>query len=364
VDDLMALHVSLILLSLVIFASITSGQAQEVSAAKADPLTWNVLVGGEAGLEPQEYGLAGAWQFMRFYPENVTINVGDKIVWELASTEMHTVTFPAVGDEVPPLLIPEGNGSQRMLFNTLVVRPQGGSIYDGRTLAGSGQLDVEPGFPREYNLTFAKPGTFDYFCAFHNMMKGKIVVQPAGSPYPYTQEQIDAEATRLLAADMESALQAEPKIQNISPRRGANGTTIWGVKLGYGNGQMSWMRFIPENLTIHAGDTIEWIRGEAETPHTVTFLSGSDEPELVLVEPQQNGQPKLVLNPIVWLPAGNKVYSGEGYFNSGFIWGKMVPMPGPANYTLSFDTPGTYDYLCVLHDFMGMKGRITVLPVT
>lgn len=347
-----------------VLAAITGTAFAQPQSTKPDhtgPATWTVLVGGEAGLEPQEYGLSGAWQFMRFYPENITINAGDKIVWKLKSSEPHTVTFPAPGEKIPELIIPENNSSQRLQLNPLVVLPMGGSTYNGTILTGSGQMDIEPNFPQEYNLTFTKPGDFEYFCAFHGMMNGSVIVQPAGTPYPKTQEQIDSESAKLIAADTEAALKATLKAENVSARIGQNGT-IHEIKLGYGNGSIVLMRFIPTNLTILAGDTVEWTQADVETPHTISFLSGGKEPELILVEPQQRGPPKLVLNPIVQMPAGGKVYTGEGYFNSGVIWGTMVPLPGPRNYTLTFDTPGTYEYLCIFHDYMGMIGQITVLP--
>jgi plastocyanin len=348
-------------LVLVAITGTAFAQSQPTKADHAGPTTWTVLVGGEAGLKPQEYGLSGAWQFMRFYPENITINVGDKIVWKLKGSEPHTVTFPIWGEEIPGLIIPENNSSQRLQLNPLVVLPMGGSTYNGTTLIGSGQMDMEPNFPREYNLTFTNPGDFEYFCAFHGMMNGSVIVQPAGTPYPKTQEQIDSESAKLIAADTEAALKATLKAENVSVRLGSNGT-IHEIKLGYGNGSIVLMRFIPTNLTILAGDTVEWIQGDVETPHTVSFLSGSKEPELILVEPQQRGPPKLVLNPMVQMPAGGEVYTGKGYFNSGVIWGTTVPLPGPRNYTLTFDTPGTYEYLCIFHDYMGMIGQITVLP--
>lgn len=349
-------------LALVIIAGAASAQVPNSGTADAGPVTWTVLVGGEAAIEPQEYGPSGAWQFMRFYPGNITINVGDKIMWKLKGSEPHTVTFPMPGEMIPNFVIPENNSSKRLLLNPLVILPQGGLTYNGTTLTGSGQLDIEPNFPREYNLTFTKPGTFEYFCGFHGMMKGNVTVQPAGTPYPKTQEQIDLEASKLLAADMEAALKAVPKAENVSARPGQNGTTIHEVKIGYGDGIVTWMRFVLTNLTIHAGDTVEWTRENVDVPHTITFLSGGKEPDLVLVEPQQRGPPKFVLNPVVQMPAGNMTYGGKGYFNSGIIWGMMVPLPGPNSYNLTFNTPGSYKYLCIFHDYMGMKGQITVLP--
>ena len=83
-------------------------------AAKTGPVTWTVLVGGEAAVEPQEYGPSGAWQFMRFYPENITINVGDKIEWILKGSEPHTVTFLGPGERFPIFSSPENNSSHRL----------------------------------------------------------------------------------------------------------------------------------------------------------------------------------------------------------------------------------------------------------
>jgi len=96
-------------------------------------------------------------------------------------------------------------------------------------------------------------------------------------------------------------------------------------------------------------------------PHTVTLASGGKEPDLFLVEPQEAGPPKVVINPVVLAPAGGPTYSGKDYFNSGWIWGTKDPFPGPRSYVLKFDTPGTYEFYCVLHDMMGMSGHVTVL---
>jgi plastocyanin len=351
---------------LILVAGLAAGgivpQAIAAPAAQAEPTTWTVLVGGQAEVVQQDQGPAGAWQFMRYYPGSITINVGDTIVWKLDSAEPHTVTFPQPGEtKAPDLIIPEGGDSQRMLMNPLAVLPQGGAEYDGSALTGSGQIGGGPPFPTEYKLTFTKPGTYDYYCAFHSMMKGTVVVQEAGSAYPKTQAQIDADAAAQLAADTQAAKQAEPTAMQTSTRPGPNGTTIYEVNMGYGDGIMSYMRFSPTDLTIHVGDTVEWTQKDVEAPHTVTFTSGGQEPELVLTEPQQSGPPKLVVNPEVLAPAGGATYSGQGYFNSGLIWGTEVPIPGPRTYSLTFDTPGTYNYICVLHDPLGMVGQVTVL---
>jgi plastocyanin len=348
-------------LSLMLFA----GGAGPAAAApsEANPVTWTVLVGGESAVTMTSDGkMLASWEFMRFYPDTITINEGDTIVWKLNSMEPHTVTFPKPGDQPPALLIPEGGTSQRMLFNPLAAFPVGGPNYDGTAFTGSGQLGGDPQNPTQYKLTFTKAGTYSYVCTFHTMMTGKVIVQPAGSAYPKTQAQIDADAKALLAKDAAAAQSAEPAAKTVAAAKaGPNGTSTYQVKVGYGDSTLAYMRFSPQNVTIRAGDSIEFVQGDAETPHTVTLVSGGQEPALVLVEPQPSGPPKLVANPVVLAPAGGAVYSGKGYFNSGFLQGTKSPAPGPRSYTLAFDTPGTYEFFCVLHDNMGMSGIVTVL---
>jgi len=259
-----------------------------------------------------------------------------------------------------------------LIANPLVAFPQGGATYDPAVYTNSGLLSRAPGSPQEYKLAFDKPGNYAYVCAVHAMMKGHVIVQAAGAAYPKTQAQYDAEAQAQLAADTAAAAKLEAGASAVVTKPGPNGTTTYQVKIGAGDGTNAWMRFGPTDLTVHAGDTVEWVQNDAETPHTVTLTSGQAEPKDILVEPQASGPPKLVFNPVVLAPAGGATYSGTGYFNSGLLQGTQSPAPGPRTYSLVFDTPGTYEYICVLHDGMGMSGHITVvaqgapvvLPVT
>jgi len=67
--------------TLVLVTGLATGIAPQMTlaapAAQSGPTTWTVLVGGQAEISAQEMGPAGAWQFMRFYPETITVNVGD-----------------------------------------------------------------------------------------------------------------------------------------------------------------------------------------------------------------------------------------------------------------------------------------------
>jgi plastocyanin len=335
-------------------------QALAAPVRQATPATWTVLVGAETDVQQTEAGPAGAWQILRFYPNNITVNVGDTIVWKLNSAEPHTVTFPQVGQQPPAFVIPEGGGSQRLLLNPLAIFPQGTDVYSGTVLTGSGQMGGGPNFPTEYKLTFTQAGTYEYNCEFHSPMTGTVVVQAADTAYPQTQAQIDSEAQAQIAADVQATTQGLAQAQQVTNIPGPNGTTIYGVNVGWGDGAIAYLRFVLQEISIHVGDTVQWTQKDPVMPHTVTFVSGGTVPEFILTEPQQAGPPKLVLNPDVVAPAGGSTYSGQGYFNSGLMPGTKDPTPGPRTYSLVFDQAGTYEYVCVIHDEVGMIGKITV----
>jgi plastocyanin len=113
-------------------------------------------------------------------------------------------------------------------------------------------------------------------------------------------------------------------------------------------------------VTINVGDTVEWEQDDPETPHTVTFPGDGAAPEFILVEGQPP-QVKLIVNPVALAPAGGSIYSGTVLANSGFMPGVDSPQPGPRTYALTFDKPGTYNYLCVIHGSIGMVGSVTVV---
>jgi plastocyanin len=118
-------------------------------------------------------------------------------------------------------------------------------------------------------------------------------------------------------------------------------------------------------VRIRAGDTVTWKIGSDE-PHTATFLSGAPIPPDPIPVPDR-GPTDLMLNPMLFFSsrapdAPVETYSGTDYRNSGFLsTGKVVP-PNES-YSLTFDTPGTYRYICVLHPGT-MTGEIIVEEVT
>jgi len=93
------------------------------------------------------------------------------------------------------------------------------------------------------------------------------------------------------------------------------------------------LKFIPDRLTIHLGQTVKWVNEAEEggAAHTVT------------TDPAKVADPKHVS-----IPEGAKP------FDSGNI------NPG-RSYSYTFRVPGVYKYACAPHEGM-MRGEITVEP--
>jgi len=309
-----------------------------------------------------------------FFPEQITINAGDAIYFEFPTPPgFHTATFLS-GQAVPPLIIPDeatppssAGGPPTLIVNPAAAFPSGGANYDGTGFVNAG-LDVVrlPDDP-PFVLTFTTAGTYDYRCIPHGVvMQGSVVVQEAGAPLPEDQAAIDARGERERAALIEEGKALIAQYAEATATRRDDGTTLWEVAAGAGEGQARVMRFLPDRLEIKAGDTVRWVNRAKTEPHTVTFLGdGAEQPEDILVEPQADGQPRIVQNPLTLFPQGGSVYRGEGYVNSGFL-GELngEPLPGGPAFELTFDTPGDYPYYCILHasgpEGPGMAGTITV----
>lgn len=198
--------------------------------AQGGPQTWTVLVGAESKGGAGSSDSAGAWQFMRFYPDSITINEGDSIVWKSNTSDFHAVNFLPAGQKSLEFIQVVG---QDAVHSPQVIFPSGGPTFDGTGGAGSGVIGREAGQVPEYKLTFTKAGTYNYFCAIHSAlnpatgqimgMTGKVIVQAAGSAYLRTQAQIDAGAAALIAADTRAAQAAEGQVTTVPrPQPGAD----------------------------------------------------------------------------------------------------------------------------------------------
>ena len=132
------------------------------------------------------------------------------------------------------------------------------------------------------------------------------------------------------------------------------------VLAGAGQDVVSINAFFPASVRVRVGDTVTW-KISSDEPHSATFLSGAPFPPDPVPMPD-GGPTDIMLNPESFFSsrapdAPVETYDGTGYRNSGFLSnGKVVP-PNES-YSLTFDTPGTYLYNCLLHP--AMVGEVIV----
>jgi plastocyanin len=194
------------------------------SASSAQPRRWQVLVGGHANGQ--------AIQAEGYYPHVITIDAGDTVTWTLNTREVHAVAFAGTCEKrscIPPCVA------------TVIIdiSPCGSPSYDGVSALDSSGRMVPPGYNWDnsyphggttFSLTFTKPGVNVYFDLSYAGMRGVVVVNPAGTPYPFTPAQYAARARRQLAADLAAGAWArhDPQPATIGPR----GTRTYHVAVG------------------------------------------------------------------------------------------------------------------------------------
>ena len=145
-------------------------------AASGSPATYTVLVGYS---EP-----ARGVNVDAYFPDHLTVHVGDTVTFQQNVAEIHTVTFLAPGQDSPNLEGPAFPVIDPQIYYPVV---PAGDAYDGTTYANSGIMSTDPSYflPGEqvtsFSLTFTKAGNFQYFCIVHGtMMSGTVyVVDPS-----------------------------------------------------------------------------------------------------------------------------------------------------------------------------------------
>jgi plastocyanin len=311
------------LLALAVFLVPTAAGAMTLSAdAGVVQPNWTVLVGSETANM--------AVQGQRFLPGDVTIDAGDTVTWQANATEIHTVTFIDGGTpQSPPPPFNPADPTQ--------LTPQGGDTMAASTYFNSGLLTTGSSFPpipvpvvHSYTLHFPDPGTFTYYCLVHGvMMRGVVHVQPAGTAYPYSQDDIDAaaafEAAAINAHGRDLMAQATAASSNHR------------VFTGVDDGIAMTMRFSRAKVVIHKGDTVHFKNTMSQgAPHTITFGT---------------------------VPAGAALFQPTGHpknFKGGDLHSGIIGPDG--KFAVTFNKVGRFHYVCALHRDMGMKALVVVKP--
>lgn len=177
------------------------------------------------------------------------------------------------------------------------------------------------------------------------------------------------------------------------------------VAAGGGNSTTPVTAFVPDNIEIKVGESVTWDNPTpVSEPHSVTFMKNNDSfpdfaapfhvsnsTEFKSLDPNSNAEPLFVPVPgespqtktvvtvnarafipvvidstgknVTYLPP-NSNYNMDGtesYVNSGWLWPEGQAPPGgpPINkFTVTFEKPGTYSYVCNVHPWMA--GSVTV----
>jgi plastocyanin len=267
-----------------------------------------------------------------FLPNAATVMTGDTIQWTMPWSEPHTVTFGQPPANVDPTALP-------VPFPTAPVNYDGtGFITSG--LIGTGYIPGPPGTPQgptSFSVKFTKAGAYDFYCAIHPNMTGKITVVDSGTVSK--QADLDAAAAATYSSEL-SAIKAVAAGLNkpATVAKQADGSNLYTVVVAGETQNADAMQYFPPAVNVTAGDSVKFA-SDVHTPHTVTF------------GPPPPGDPFEA--PATDLPNG---YAG-GAANSGIIG---IDFPGGLSYTMKFVKAGTFNYGCLLHQQEGMVGSVIV----
>ena len=290
-------------------------------------------------------------QALAFLPNEIWIHAGDSISWIFNTDEIHTVTFLA-------------NGQTRLPF------PVGcpGFSASGATFDGTTCVTTPPSVTGQtFSVLFPTSGNYKLVCLVHEDMTATVHVLDTSVPLPHGQSFYDKQATEQ-ARDLLSAPDHDRQDNDHDMAFGHHhDNSANAVRVGIGevvanaggHQTVSLMRFVEPELVIHAGATVEWTNHDPITPHTITFGTEPADP----MPPSSN----------VTVAADGALHatitSTSDSVHSGFIMSApqerlflpQAPL-GTTRFRITFKTPGVYPYICALHDDLGMKGRIIVLP--
>ena len=299
-----------------------------------------------AGVQNGDLGNQG----LAFLPNELWIHAGDSIRWTFASDEIHTVTFLKPGQIRPPLFD---------MLHVFIGCP--GTAPDGSSFDGSGCVTSDRSVVgQSYTVQFPTPGNFKLVCLVHTDMTGVVHVLNLAEALPHDQGfynlqaqgdgvELLADAARLRGRGTSEAVPGD----KVTAGMGAIETT------GAGSQTVSVSRFLQGTIVVRVGDTVEWTNHDPSTPHTVTFgVEPADpRPPSPNVTPTPDGARQAVIN------------SPADSVNSGLLVlafqdrpGLAQAPPGVTRFRVTFKTPGTFDYICSLHDNLGMKGTVIVQP--
>jgi plastocyanin len=286
-------------------------------------------------------------QALAFLPNELWIHAGDSVTWTFDADEIHTVTFQKAGQT-------------RLAFQVGCpgFAAGGSGSFNGSTCISTPALAKGQSF----TITFPTAGNFKLVCLVHANMTGVVHVLDLSQPLPYGQDFYDdqaAEQRKALLSDDDH--DREHQHDSGHEHSGVN-TVMAGVGEVTANGggfqTLIVARFMEPTKVIHAGETVEWTNFDPLARHTITFGA---EPLNPVAPVNTTKDTDGALHGIVNSNADN-VHSGL----LGAAPQDQVSLPAPplgvTRFRVTFPNPGEFPYFCVIHDNLGMKGKVIVVP--
>jgi plastocyanin len=299
---------------------------------------WRATVGAES----RDLGR----QALAFFPNEIWIHVGDSITWTFNVEEPHTVTFLANGQIRPPFPVgcPGFSASP--------------ATFDGTTCVTTPPVTAKTTF----TVNFTAAGNYKLVCLLHENMTGAVHVLDFNEALPHSQGFYNQQAMRE-AQEMLSDVDTNKGHGHHHPMSGDHITVGPGSEVSAtpgGSSTLSVMRFEDDVKVIHVGDTVEWGTVDPVTPHTITFgeePAGDPQPPSANVTVDEDGARHATIN-----STSDNVHSGFIVAAPQERLGLAQTPLGTTRFRVTFTHAGVFPYICALHDDLGMKGKIIVLP--
>jgi plastocyanin len=362
------------------FAALVGGAFVALALPVAAHATTHTVYMGEPQNTQNSFEQKYSTDVNDYFPHSVTLHVGDSVKW---MPGFHTVDIPGRGQKPLSLIAPSGqkasgakdeagnpfwfNGQDTFTFNQAVLKVATKGTYNGKNRVASG-LNAGPGQPSPFTVKFTKTGTFTYYCNVHPGMKGVVHVVAKTAKAPTVKDDKKAVAKQV-KQDLKTAAQVS---KTVAP----TGTILVG---GGGKGNVEYYGFFGPQAPIKAGTTIRFQMGRgAVEQHTATTDTGASStpppapggndqiPDNYLRGLAGTFQGPGPFDPIATYasdPAGGTPASlspqlhGNGFWNTGVIDNDKTS-PLPSNQTVRFDTPGTYTFYCLIHNFMHITVQV------
>ena len=309
-------------------------------------LQWQAAVGAQSA----DLG----HQALAFLPNELWIHAGDTVTWASEVDEIHTVTFLRT-DPTPQVRLPFPVGCPGFSSSP--------ATFDGTTCVTTPPLVKG----QQFSVTFPKKGNYKLVCLVHENMTGVVHVLDALAALPfdqadYNEQAADQRRDMLTDRDRDGDHDGHHGRREQSEQILGHGVVAGKGEVtanGGGSQTLSILRFNHDAIRIHSGDTVEWTNDDAVTPHTITFGTEPADPipPSGNVTVDQDGARHVTIS------------STADSAHSGFIVAApqerlflpQAPL-GVTRFRVTFTRAGTYPYICALHDDLGMKGTIVVLP--